>query len=63
MVHLGIESGGSQEAGALALAAHPSMPLFLSGGAHGALSLWGFGAPQPLATFAPIGTSQIARVR
>jgi hypothetical protein len=36
----------SSSQGAHALAAHPCLPLFVSGGSDGSLSVWSFGAPQ-----------------
>lgn len=48
--------------GAQALAAHPELPMFVSGGADGGLQLWSFGAPRPLSSLAPTATSGVTRL-
>mmetsp|Transcript_42634 Transcript_42634/g.134234 ORF Transcript_42634/g.134234 Transcript_42634/m.134234 type:complete len:441 (-) Transcript_42634:81-1403(-) len=64
VIQTGIE-GGSQvhPTGATTIAAHPSLPFFISGGSDGPLLLWGFGTPQPLAAVAPVSSSAISKVR
>jgi WD40 repeat protein len=49
--------------GAMALATHPWLPVFVSGGADGAVLLHGFGAPQPLSSFGTLsGASSAAAI-
>jgi hypothetical protein len=49
--------------GAMALATHPWLPVFVSGGADGSVLLHGFGAPQPLSAFGTLnGASSAAAI-
>ena len=48
--------------GAQALAAHPGLPMFVSGGSDGSVQLWSFGAPRPLAALTPPVTAAVTRI-
>ena len=54
-------SSAAASVGAQALAAHPGLPMFVSGGSDGAIQLWSFGAPRPLAALTPPKRSRFVR--
>lgn len=51
VAEVGSQGSSPSSVGAMALAAHPWLPVFVSGGSDGTVLLWGFGAPQPLSSF------------
>jgi hypothetical protein len=58
----GADSSLPSSQGAQALAAHPSLPMFVSGGADGVIQFWSFGAPRPLATLAAPVAAAVTRL-
>lgn len=60
---VGSQGSNPSGVGAMALAAHPWLPVFVSGGPDGAVLLWGFGAPQPLSAFGSMSSGLVNRMR